>query len=324
MAVQAMTFALTWWVFIPLSILLYGLCALAWRATRDGQTWLRRGLLVTGVLLLGLTPAHQTPVAERETNAEYFFIVDLTGSMAAQDYDGTEERLEGVRADITDIVDTNPGARYSIIAFSSTATEQLPLTTDARAVRSWVDAARRESTNYSAGSSLNRPRDALRDALERARDNNPQNVRIALFFTDGENTENTDIDYGSVADLVDAGYVFGYGTEDGAPMLRSFWGEEDAGVYITDPETGEDAISRIDPENLRTLAEQLGLDYVHRTQPGGAGALVADIPTEIIAGDGRRTIETPILWPIGLLLTGLVAWELWYLTPLIVSMRRTR
>src|SRR5699024_4821190 len=107
--------------------------------TQDTTTWERRALMVACIELLGLTPATKDITEERISNAEYYFIVDLTGSMAAEDYDGDGQRLDGVKADIRDIIEHNPGAQYSVIAFSSTATEQLPLTTDSRAVLAWLD-----------------------------------------------------------------------------------------------------------------------------------------------------------------------------------------
>jgi len=327
-----MTFMHMWptWVVIPLALILAAVCVLGWRGSRDTATWTRRGLMVLCLLAIGLTPATTLVAEDRVSNAEYYFVVDLTGSMAADDYDGTRERLEGVRADMADIIEQNPGGRYSVIAFSSTATEQLPLTTDSRAVLAWLETARRESSNRSYGSSINRPRAELESALDRAAENNPQNVRIVLFFTDGENTDtrhsdsSENVDYESLGDRVDDGYVFGYGTAEGGRMLRSDWGESRDGEYIVDPATGQPAVSKIDEDNLRDLADQLDISYMHAESPGRAGELVRSIPVDSIAGDGRdeRGTNNPLLWPLGLALIGLVGWELWHITPKIAALRR--
>lgn len=329
-----MTFMNLWpgWVTIPVATVLGAVCVLGWKTSRDSSTWIRRGLMVLALVLIGFTPATDVTSDERISRAEFYFIIDLTGSMAVEDYNGDEQRLTGVKEDVADIVEQNPGAQYSVIAFSSVATEQLPLTTDSRAVLAWLETARRESSNRSGGSSINRPRDELEKVLSRSAENNPQNVRVPLFFTDGENTDNLDAsaeekaEYAGLADLVDEGYVFGYGTEEGGTMRVSRWGDEDDDDYIIDPDTYEPAISRIDKENLQELADQLDLDYVHRTSPGGASDLVADIPYETIGGDGRqeRGTRNPLLWPIGLALLGLVGWELWHITPVIASLRRSR
>lgn len=327
-----MSFMNAWpaWVTILLVLALGVLCFDAWRKTRKTSTWLRRGLMVACVGIIGLTPAATIITEERISNAEYYFVVDLTGSMGAEDWNGEEQRLEGVKADMREIIEQNPGAQYSIIAFSSTATQQLPLTTDERAALSWLDTARRESTMYSQGSSINRPVEEVEKALARSFENDPQNVRVMLLFTDGESTNNRDssadepVEYESLAEYVDDGYVFGYGTTEGAPMLRTFAGEEEPGNYITDQSTGEPGISKLNEEALQEVASQLDIEYVHRTTPSGAGELVDDIPFEMIAGDGReeRGSLNPVLWPVGLVLIALVGWELWYLTPKAVSLLR--
>ncbi len=83
--------------------------------------WLRRGLMVAVVALMGAAPGVRTDVAEVGTNAEVYFVVDATGSMGAEDYgtggagsadsDGVggeeatdpaagQRRVDGVRADM--------------------------------------------------------------------------------------------------------------------------------------------------------------------------------------------------------------------------------
>lgn len=326
-----MTFLNSWplWVTIPLALALIAVCVLGWRRSKDTATWIRRGLMGACVVLLGLTPATTIYTQEQASNAEYYFVFDLTGSMGAEDWNGHSQRIEGAKEDMRDIIEKNPGARYSIIGFSSTAAEQLPLTTDSRAVLSWLDTVHRESTLYSQGSSINRPVETLEKALASSAERNPQNVRVVLLFTDGESTNHVDsssedrADYTAIADYVDDGYVFGYGTTEGAPMLRSYGGE-DENEYINDPATGQPGISKLNEEALTDVAEQLGIDYVHRTEPGGAGELVRDVPFEMIAGDGReeRGVHNPILWPIGLALIVLVGWELWHLTPRLAALGR--
>ena len=83
------------------------------------------------------------------SNVEIYLVVDRTGSMAAEDYDGTSPRLDGVRSDIAAIRDAFPDARYSIIALDSTGARELPLTSDVDAVDSWVGSLHQEITDRS-------------------------------------------------------------------------------------------------------------------------------------------------------------------------------
>jgi Ca-activated chloride channel homolog len=244
--------------------------------------------------------------------------------MAAEDYDGEQARLAGVRSDMDDLTRALPGSRYAIIGFDSQATRQLPLTTDARAVRTWASTVTQEITAYSAGSSVDRPLDALTQMLTAAQERNPANVRLVFFLSDGENTDGSGSDgegmasFADLAPLVDGGAVLGYGTADGGRM-RSYDGTDRTGIgtdapFITDTD-GSDAISRIDETTLRTIADQMGVQYSHRIAPGGVEDLVADVDLQEIASDGRRdlTTYTGVYWPLAALLTLLLGWEAWHL-----------
>ncbi|MDN5822349.1 MAG: VWA domain-containing protein, partial [Brachybacterium sp.] len=142
------------WALIPLFAAMLTLCVVL-LVRRPGQRvmWGRRLLMVLLLLAVALRPV--TPIESEQTermNANVFFVVDRTGSMNAEDYADDQPRLDGVRADMTQIMGMTEGARYSIIAFDSTATKQLPLTTDAGAAKAWIDTLTTEPTAYSQGS----------------------------------------------------------------------------------------------------------------------------------------------------------------------------
>ncbi|WP_127130014.1 VWA domain-containing protein [Georgenia sp. SYP-B2076] len=326
-----MILRLVWpaWVLLLVFVPLVVLCGLGWwraRRTGDGTagSWLRRGAMVACALVIGLAPAVPAETRRVETNAEVYFVVDRTGSMAAEDYDGARPRLEGVRHDLVAVMEALPGARYSVIGFDSQATRQLPLTTDARAVRTWAETLRQEITWYSAGSSIDRPIGALTDALRGAAQRNPADVRLVFFLSDGENTQGDApsstpdaADLAQLVPLVDGGAVLGYGTTAGGHM-RTYDGTDDTGAgtnapYITDESQpgSPPAVSRIDETNLRRLASQLGLAYSHRIAPTPVDALVANIDVEEIASDGRRDVSTyrDVYWPAAVVLAALVAGE---------------
>ncbi|MFC7403556.1 vWA domain-containing protein [Georgenia alba] len=301
------------------------------RRTHDGTTgaWVRRTGMVVATLVIGLTPALPAETDQVQSNAEVFFVVDRTGSMAAEDYNGEQPRLEGVRHDIGAILEALPGARYSVIAFDSQATRQLPLTTDSRAVRAWAETMRQEISYYSAGSSIDRPIGAMTDSIRGAAERNPGNVRIVFFMSDGENTDGDNSSssgetrsFAELNDVVDAGAVLGYGTPEGGQM-RQYDGTENSGAgsdapYITDETQpgSPPAISRIDEGNLRQVAEQLGVEYSHRVQPNSIEHITGGIDVEeIAAADGRESVHTyrDVTWPAAAALAALVAWEAFYL-----------
>lgn len=323
-----MILRLAWplWVTVAVMLPLLAVCVVAAvQARRTGEgsvaAWLRRSGMVLALTAIALAPAVPSSTSTVATNVEMFFVVDRTGSMAAEDYDGDRPRLDGVRHDVLALVEAMPGSRYSVITFDSQAARQLPLTTDARAVRTWADTLVQEITHYSAGSAVDRPLPALRTALEGAAERNPENVRIVFFLSDGENTQGDGgesrepLSYAELAPLVDGGAVLGYGTAAGAQM-RSFDGSyrPDAPFIQDFSQPGEPpAVSRIDEANLRAIAEQLGVPYVHRPGPGPTADVVAGIDVAELAGDGRGDITSTrdVVWPWALAAGLLLLWEAW-------------
>lgn len=244
------------------------------------------------------------------------------------------QRVDGVRADMSALARSYPGARFSIIRFDSHATTQLPLTSDLRAVESWAETFKLESSYTSQGSTINRAADELTTALRRSAEEKPGNVRILYVLSDGESTDpyaEPRPQFAEAGKYVSGGAVLGYGTEEGGRMPMQ--GGYDGDGYITDPATGQPAISRINEAVLRQVAEQLGVPYAHRTGDGaggsgaGAGAdggsgavideglLVGGIEDLLAEGSNTRSVYNVQIWPLGLVLIGLMLWEIYVTAP---------
>ncbi|UMG93449.1 hypothetical protein [Nocardioides sp. TF02-7] len=134
---------------------------------------------------------------------------------------------------------------------------------------------------------------------------------MVVFVSDGENTADgaDQASFEQLADLVDGGVVLGYGTADGARMPEADDLSEDEG-YVYDFETNDDAISRIDEENLQRVADEMGIDYVHRTGPGGMAAIADGFEASYSLDGEGRTAQNDLTWVFGLVLLGLVLLEL--------------
>lgn len=308
-----------WYVLVAVAALVVLSAVLATRAGAAGRWgWVRRLALCSVLLAAGLGPSVTETTTDRSAAAiDVFFVVDRTGSMAAEDYGPVrdQERLDGVRHDVQALTEAVPGARYSVITFDSQAARQLPLTTDARAIGAWAQTFRREITLYSRGSLTDRPLAELTAALEGSAEQHPASLRLVFFLSDGEQTASgTPRSFAALEPLVDGGAVLGYGTPEGGQMKEydpDVPPEEAA--HLVDPETGEPGLSRIDEGVLQGLAEQLGVPYEHRAEPSDLTHLVADLDPEQVTADGRRTVTTgrPVVWPLALVLAALLAWEAW-------------
>ncbi|MGQ4493997.1 vWA domain-containing protein [Dermabacteraceae bacterium P13095] len=249
---------------------------LIWKRPGQRLSWVRRLLLVAMLILIAARPGSYTQSAsDSRLNGDILFVVDTTGSMAAEDGPGGKPRLEQVRKDIRALVEKYQGARFGIIAFDSSATVGLPYTTDTSAVLAWVDTMRVESTATSRGSNVDRPLSRIYEELTDVKTQFPDDSRLLFFFSDGENTDERESrDFKPLARLLNGGAVIGYGTEKGGKIRAS--GLDAPKGYIKDPDTGADAISRLDRNNLVRIARDMSLPYI---QANASGDALEKLPT---------------------------------------------
>lgn len=308
-------------------ILLVGGLALAacvwtiFKRRADAARWVLRSITVLLLTLLALGPA--TPITRPQTvvaGVDVFFVVDRTGSMAGEDWNGNSPRLDGVRHDINQVLELLPGMRYSIISFDSKSNRTLPLTSDGRAVRTWATNLRQEITAYSQGSAINRVTPILFDVLSTAAEQWPDNLRLVYFFSDGENTADPDPSAPAFSDIgpfINGGAVLGYGSEQGGHMREHTGGDAPgpSAPFIIDATTGAPAITRIDQAELNATAQQLGLPFFHRTAADSMQEVVGEIDFEFIEIAGGRKIVShqTHLWFLAAPLVALFAVEAWHI-----------
>jgi len=230
------------------------------------------------VMAIALDPATDGgQVAAIRSDANVLFVVDTTGSMAAEDFDGDLPRIDGVRADIMALVSEFPGAHFSLITFDSKSRIVVPWTTDVGALDTAVGLLRQERTMYARGSRVDLAVPTMARSLPRS-DDDRSRYDVVFYLGDGEQTAETDsASFRPLRPSVAAGAVLGYGTSDGGRM-RLYTGRQGGlNGYIVDDDTGEDAVSRIDETTLMAIADELDVAYQHRNEPGGLDELAAGI-----------------------------------------------
>lgn len=273
----------------------------------------RIGIALTFVLVLLRPGVGQADVASQLADVDVLVVLDRTRSMAALDHAGREPRIRGVQEDLAALADELPGARFALLTFGAESRLTLPFTTDTSAFGAAIETIDLERPREGSGSSASRPVSEVVTVLERAAEQRPERRRIVVFVGDGEDTAPDDggQSFEDVADLVVGGAVLGYGTTDGAAMPASDDLEDDAG-YVDDPQTGDTAISRADPDNLEEIADQLDVRFLQRTEPGGIDEVVDSFEASYVdgeRGDGRPAAHD-LTWLFGFLLLGLVLLEL--------------
>ncbi len=329
---------MTWRPLLPWAVLVLGglvgtgVCVLGLLRTFPGASltskigWGARIVMVWALVVLAAQPSTTTtvPVGTASSNVDVLLVVDRTGSMAAQDWDGDRPRLDGVRADIETLVDALPGVRWSVLAWDSQAVRTLPFTSDAHALTSWTASLRQEITAYSGGSQIDRPLEQLTTIVADEAERRPQALQYVVIMSDGESTlDGPWTSYHGLRDHVAGGAVLGYGTNTGGQM-RSYDGAADPdpdAPWITD-DSGAPAVSRIDEQVLMSVADQLEVPYLHRTGPDSAEltAWAKDLDRTTKTEPGR-TVSTYLAqtWPAAILLGLALAVEVVLAVP-----RRTR
>lgn len=290
----------TWWFVIVVLIAAAALAFVAWRRRRPS---IRLLVLLGAVLLVALRPvAGDAQQAGRASAVDIIFVVDRTLSMKATDWDGRQERLVGVAHDVRTIVSDNTGARFGMITFDNSARVELPLTTDGTAVATIADTLAPIDRFRGGGSRIDVAVETTTKYLEKVAKKEPGRKRMIIYLGDGEQTvADPPASFEQWRQHTDTVLVLGYGTEQGATMLDNY------GEPIPD-KNYDDAISRIDEDNLRRIAEQTGGEYEHRTGPD---KLSISLPGGLsLSGDEvRGGVELSWIPATAALVVAL--WELW-------------
>ena len=216
-------------------------------------------LVLALVFIINLRPMLLGDKADLETrNLDILFVVDTTISMWAEDYDGNHKRMEAVIEDCEHIMDELSGANFGLIRFDNNAQILAPFTQDSRNVKDAFDTIKAPDEYYARGSDLSVPIVKMQELLKSSEAKEDRKT-IVYFISDGEITNEADlVSYEALAGLIDYGAVLGYGTGKGGRMRYS-----DYGGYIYDPETENDAVSVIDENNLKKIASDLDVEYIH-------------------------------------------------------------
>lgn len=270
-----------------------------------------------GIALLLLVVAVRPTIGGVSTTwtsgADVVIMIDRTSSMGALDWNGDRPRMDGVRADVAQLVSQLSGSRFTVIVFDNNARVALPFTTDSSAVVSLVDAMDWRTASYGNGSDITEGFSLARSVLAEAARTHPDSERQLYYLGDGEQTRHVrPRSMEPLAQYVTSATVLGYGSSSGAPMLRTpSLPRHAASSYVT--VRGHRAVSRMDEPTLSAMASQVKGTYQHRTRPGGLTVHLTRptrIPVVRREPHGRETY-----WIAGLAIAALLVWQVWEEVP---------
>ena len=196
-------------------------------------------------------------------NLNVLFVIDNTISMNALDYNGSSKRLDGVKDDCKYIIDNLIGARFSVITFDNNSKIMIPFTYDSNITYESIEIISPINELYAKGTSLNTPFDNMLKVLQN--NDNSNRINVVFFISDGEITDNSKLkSFKKLSKYIDNGAVLGYGTIDGGYMKTNYQYSEN-NDYIKDYSSSsfQNAVSKIDENNLKKISSDLNIDYIH-------------------------------------------------------------
>lgn len=195
----------------------------------------------------------------RRRGIDILFAVDVSRSMLAEDL--TPNRLERARMGILDFVARLNGDRIGLIPFAGSAYALCPLTLDYDAFRTSLDVLNTDLIPH-PGTDL---ASAIAEA-ERMFKENPNNQRILVLITDGEDLQGDVID--AAKESAKNGLIIhtvGVGSPSGATIpIRHQNGHTD----LLRDDSGQPVTTKLDEDMLKKIAETSKAIYV----PLGRGA----------------------------------------------------
>ena len=278
----------------------------------DADRWAltRRTAMVLILALMVLTPSTVSKTTNKAVNAtDVFIAVDVTGSMAVKDAGyGDQEgisRLEAARTAVHDLTRIYPDASFSALSFGASASVDLPLTPDVRAVDNWARGLATEPTSQSSGSSLDAPLDRLSLVLKQTKDRHPDDRILLYLISDGEQTGPDERrSFSVLREGLDDAFVLGTGSAKGGMVpLSSDVGGSDGDGWVTDPKTGQPGISAMNPKILKAMADEMSGHYqslAKGTAVDEGATVAASKRYRVTKVDQVRQHVTPLVWPLAL------------------------
>lgn len=251
-------------------------------------------------------------ISNMTSNVDVLFVVDNTISMLAEDYNGDDRRIDAVRSDCNYIMKELAGASFAVAVFESDIKKDMPYTIDTDMVNQVLESLEGESYYYAQGTSL----DTIMSKMDTVLENKRDTYKVVFFISDGEIINGDKLkSHGELKEYVDTGAVLGYGTEKGGVMRpRAYAGDTSTPeiLYYYDDYDRKKGISKIDESNLKKIAKDLGVDYVHATSQKDIKNIVNEIKKDVSnnadfeVGDGKAGYSETYYYFVVVLLALLV------------------
>ena len=288
---------------------------------RKGKfAYIRQIIMIILLFMINLRMMIPTDVevSTKRIDANVFFVIDNTISMAANDCADGTTRMDALRADCNNITGSLSGARFSLITFANISKLVFPLTESTSFVNSCIKGIGVTDELYARGSSMNICKDMLVELVKAAHEKNTGKV-IVFFISDGEITNGDTLDsFKEAAKYIDGGAVLGYGTSKGGNMyIKDYFSDDLVVIEDKSEYPYEKAVSKIDEENLKAIAKDMDIEYINMTAENKLDTVIVNIKKDTASLgdedsrlDGYKDIYFIFMIPlVGMLVYEFINWK---------------
>ena len=223
-------------------------------------------------------------------NLDILFVIDTTISMIAEDYNNNETRLSAVKKDCEYIIEELSGSKFSIITFDSISDIRVPFTYDSNIAKEMINMLTVTNRMYAKGSTLNLPIPDMEKQFKSS-SKDQDRYRILFYISDGEITKDEKLEsFADLASYIKNGAVLGYGTTEGGYMKnlsKSYYNKEE---YII-ASNSQKAVSKIDENNLKQIANDLKLDYIKMNKTENLTNKIEEIKNDVVLNFEENEIK---------------------------------
>lgn len=321
-----------------LYILIAGVAAalvfcLAKRPFRKAKN-LRRLSILALVLIAMLRPGISGGSAERDlSNLNIFFVVDNTGSMAAKDMNNMSEyRYKVMADDMKKIIELFPGSKYAIIALDYNIYQAMPLITDTNTALAYIGSLSPRESTASTDSNLSQLLAQADARIEQYNKRYTDRNSLLFFLSDGENINNTSISTpkGLKQNIV-GGAVIGYGTTTGTHVgvISVDYKTQSLTIsdsnFIKDRATGTEYISKLNEANLKSVADEIGVEYYRRSSSSDKFNNINNFAAESAIyhrSDDMADVDNDFYWLFIIIAVTLLLWDFYAILETLLLERK--
>ena len=256
--------------------------------------YIRQVIIVLLLFTINLRPmviSNEVTVYRQKLNCYCIIVIDDTLSMMAEDYNGGNPRMKGVKEDVAYITDQLSGAKFCIIDFNNDVNLVAPFTDDKNYINSAVDAIYPLADYHATGTNINVCKQLLGQMIQNASLMGDGHI-VVFFISDGENTDNHKLEsFADIGSGIEGGAIMGYGTEEGGQM--HYYDElYDETVLVEDKRSFpyQPAVSCIDEDNLKQLSSDLGIQYIYMDDKENLDPVIEDV-LDMLEADTEETFE---------------------------------